>query len=589
MPLRLRKPPSIPRTRVRLAAPAAAAGRNPIHRQFSRPAAHPAHQHRHRPKGYILPTAAAAPTSSTPPISSTHSNPHPHQPTIYALSTPPGKSAIAVIRISGPSALTIYRSLTSPTTTSPTAAPTPRHALLRTLHHPQTREVLDPGALCLFFPGPRSHTGEDVLELHVHGGVAIIRAVLAAVPVAAQGAGGVGGAAGGTRYAEPGEFTRRAFYNDRLSLPEIEALGETLDATTEEQRRRAVRGAAGGLADRYERWRRQLVLARGELEALIDFAEDQHFEESNRELVAGVELRVRQLRERLRVHVGNAVRGELLKNGISLSLVGAPNVGKSSLLNTVVGREAVIVSPEAGTTRDVVDLAVDVGGFMVVLGDTAGLRVDDVGVGMVEEEGIKRARARAMSADVVVAVVDIVVNDDHSVGLRVSPELEKLVNEAEEAGKEVVAVVNKTDLHPAAADALPMDVVRQVNDAFPNIRDDRIFGVSCRKRTEHGIQRLLNGLTGIFQHMTSPLSPTAGASAAEMYESIGATERQRVLVEACISFLDDFLEMVEDGEDVDVVVAAEELRGAAECLGRITGRGEMAGDVEEVLGVVFEK
>jgi len=554
MHLRLRKPPAIPRPRARALVP------HLVQRQFSRPAALPPHR-RKGPRS--RPIAPATATQS-------------HQTTIYALSTPPGKSAIAVIRISGPSALAIYTSLTA----AAAAAPTPRHALLRSLHHPHTYEVLDPGALCLFFPGPRSHTGEDVVELHVHGGPAIIRAVLAAIPLAAVGT--------GTRYAEPGEFTRRAFYNERLSLPEVEALGETLDATTEEQRRRAVRGVKAGQAERYEDWRRQLVLARGELEALIDFAEDQHFEESNRALVAGVELRVRQLRERLKVHMSNAVRGELLKSGISLSLVGAPNVGKSSLLNTVVGREAVIVSPEAGTTRDVVDLAIDMGGFMVVLGDTAGLRVDDVGVGLVEEEGIRRARARTMAADVVVAVVDIVVNEDESVGLRISPELEKLINETEEAGKEVVAVVNKTDLHPSATatDELPMDIIRQVNDAFPNIKDERIFGVSCGKGTEQGIQRLLNGLTGIFKQMTSPLSPTAGVSAAEMYESIGTTERQRVLVEACISFLDDFLEMI---EDADVVVAAEELRGAAECLGRITGRGEMAGDVEEVLGVVFEK
>jgi len=552
MPFRLS---SIPRPRARARVLPA------VHRQFPRPSSHPAHQRRQKPP---LPSSVPAPTRS-------------HQPTIYALSTPPGKSAIAVIRISGPSALQIYTSLTGG------GAPTPRRALLRAIRHPQTHEVLDPGALCLFFAGPRSHTGEDVVELHVHGGPAVIRAVLAAIPLATSGD-------AVARYAEPGEFTRRAFYNERLSLPAVEALGETLDAATEEQRRRAVRGA--GLAERYEAWRRLLVLARGELEALIDFAEDQHFEESNRELVAGVELKVRRLRDRLRVHASNAVRGELLKDGISLSLVGAPNVGKSSLLNTIVGREAAIVSAEAGTTRDVVDLAVDVGGFMVVLGDTAGLRVDDVGVGMVEEEGIRRAKARALSADVVVAVVDA----DGSVGLRISCELEKLVNEVEEAGKVVVAVVNKTDLLPHHhyphhhSDSLPMDIVRQVNDAFPNIRDERVFGVSCRKGAERGIQRLLDGLTKIFRQMTSPLGPAdSGASAAEMCESIGATERQRVLVEACISFLDDFLGMVEGGEDVDVVVAAEELRGAAECLGRITGRGEMAGDVEEVLGVVFEK
>jgi tRNA modification GTPase len=429
-----------------------------------------------------------------------------------------------------------------------------------------------------------------VLELHLHGGPAIIRAVLSAIPLCGPN----------IRYAEPGEFTRRAFYNERLSLPEIEALGETLDANTEEQRRRAVRGNSARLAERYEEWRRLLIEARGELEALIDFSEDQHFEESNKELVSNVAMNVQKLREKLKMHVQNAARGELLKSGISLSLVGAPNAGKSSLLNRIVKREAVIVSEEAGTTRDVVDLAVDVGGFMVVLGDTAGLRVDDLSsgekVGRIEEEGIRRARQRAMSADVIVAVIDIVVNGDDRVGLRISPELVRLINEGEEAGKEVVIVVNKTDLHPSTARKLPMDIMRQLNDAFPNVKDERIFGVSSRSKTEHGIPKFLDGLTRIFHHMTSPLS-SAGGTTEEMYESIGATERQRLLVEACVVFLDNFMEMVgpESAElekaygDVDVVAAAEELRGAAECLGRITGRGEMAGDVEEVLGVVFEK
>ncbi|KAA8895674.1 putative mitochondrial GTPase [Sphaerosporella brunnea] len=529
--------------------------------------------------------------SHQPLPSPEHSSSSSPSTTIYALSTPPGKSAIAVVRASGPAALEIYTRLTTPLTSAiPSSPPKPRYAVLRPLHHPQTHELLDPGALCLYFPGPNSHTGEDVLELHLHGGPAIIRAVLSAIPLCGSH----------IRYAEPGEFTRRAFHNERLSLPEIEALGETLDATTEEQRKRAVRGNSARLAERYEEWRRLLVQARGELEALIDFAEDQHFEESNRELVADVVMNVQMLREKLWVHIENSARGELLKSGISLSLVGAPNAGKSSLLNRIVKREAVIVSDEAGTTRDVVDLAVDVGGFMVVLGDTAGLRVDDVSsgekVGRIEEEGIRRARERAMSADVVVAVVDIVVNSDDRVGLLISPELVKLINEAEEAGKEVVVVVNKTDLHPSTTHTLPMDIIRQLNDAFPNVKDDRIFGVSSLAKSEHGIKKFLDGLTGIFHHMTSPISSSTG-TVEEMYESIGATERQRLLVEACNVFLGNFLEIVgpegavseETGDDVDVVAAAEELRGAAECLGRITGRGEMAGDVEEVLGVVFEK
>ena len=485
---------------------------------------------------------------------------------------------------------------TPPLSSIPSSPPRPRYALLRPLYHPKTRELLDPGALCLYFAGPNSHTGEDILELQLHGGLAIVRAVLAAIPTSSRSR--------VIRYAEAGEFTRRAFYNDRLLLPEIEALGETLDACTEEQRRRAVRGSGAVLAKRYEEWRGQLVAARGELEALIDFSEDQHFEESNAQLVKGVALGVTALREALRMHASNAARGELLRAGVSLSLVGAPNAGKSSLLNRVVGREAAIVSDEAGTTRDVVDLAVDVGGFMVVLGDTAGLRVADGGalVGKIEEEGIRRARERAMDAHVVIAVLDVVGGDPPSI--RFSDELVQLINQVEEVDKQVVIAINKTDLLPPSSNgSLPMDLLRQINFAFPSVKESRIFGISCLPAAAgsergDGIQALLEGLTEVFKELTSP---DYGEGGIGMVESIGATERQRWLTEACIVFLDDFLEMVnqstggkvaegEDDEgDLDVVVAAEQLRGAAECLGRITGRGEMVGDVEEVLGVVFEK
>ncbi|KAI5820133.1 GTP-binding protein TrmE N-terminus-domain-containing protein [Pyronema omphalodes] len=539
-------------------------------------------------------SSAASSTASSAASSAASST------TIYALSTPPGKSAVAVVRISGPACLDIYHALTrrpisGDSRSTPPAPPKPRHALLRPLYHPTTSELLDPGALCLFFPSPHSHTGENILEFHLHGGPAIIRSILSCIPLISPT----------IRYAEPGEFTRRAFYNARLSLPEIEALGEALDASTEEQRRRAVRGASGGLADRYEGWRTNLVEARGELEALIDFAEDQAFEESNRELVRGVVGKVEGLARRLKRHRENAVRGELLKNGISLSLVGAPNAGKSSLLNRVVGREAVIVSDEAGTTRDVVDLAVDLGGFMVVLGDTAGLRVSDVGskVGRIEEEGIRRAQARALSGDVVVAVLDIETTDG-GYDLRISEQLKALVNEAEEKGKEIVVVLNKVDLLPPnGSSQLPMDLLRQVNTAFLAVKEDRIFGISCLaggREGKDGIQEFLNGLTNIFKSMTSPLSSGTETSL-ELYESIGATERQRLLVEECLEHLEQFLEMakvdtngeitedLEDADEVDVVVMAEELRAAADCLGRITGRGEGSGDVEEVLGVVFEK
>lgn len=439
--------------------------------------------------------------------------------------------------------------------------------------------MLDPGSIVLYFPGPRSVTGEDTLELHLHGGPAIVRAVLGAIPQACSRHRIV--------YAEPGEFTRRAFANERLTLPQIEALGDILSAATEQQRIQSVRSSTSALSQRYEGWRATLIAARGELEALIDFSEDQQFETSSSELLRNVVVAVERLRGVLKGHVANAMKGEMLRSGVSLALVGAPNAGKSSLLNRVVGREAVIVSGEAGTTRDVVDLSVDLGGFMVVLGDTAGLRVGDVaeGVGEIEKEGIKRAKKRVMEGDVVVVVLSVEETADGP-QIKISPEVCDVVREA--AGKEIIVVVNKMDLLPGAT--LPHDVLGTIATSIPGLPPGRVFGISCTAEAGAGIQEFLNGLIAIFKEMTSPISSSL-ASSDDWHESIGATERQRLLVEECVESLDSFLAhtSAELEEETDVVVAAEELRMAAEALAKITGRGEGAGDVEEVLGVVFEK
>jgi tRNA modification GTPase len=285
--------------------------------------------------------------------------------------------------------------------------PKPRHATLRKLYSPHLppspSTLLDSGALVLYFPAPNTVTGENVLELHVHGGPAIVRAVLGAIPECVKvPRADSSRARHSIRYAEPGEFTRRAFANNRMDLPQIESLGETLSATTEQQRKLSVRGTTSSLAVRYERWRMLLLAARGELEALIDFSEDQHFDESPALLCASVAEQVKSLRVQMEAHVANAVRGELLRSGISVALLGAPNAGKSSLLNRIVGRDAAIVSQEAGTTRDVVEVGVDLGGWLVKIGDMAGLRraglVGPEVVGAVEQEGIKRAKQRALES-----------------------------------------------------------------------------------------------------------------------------------------------------------------------------------------------
>lgn len=471
----------------------------------------------------------------------------------------------------------------------------------------------------LYFPAPNTVTGEDVLELHVHGGPAIVRAVLTAIPQCASSPSlGALGATHPIRYAEPGEFTRRAFANNRMNLPQIESLGETLSATTEQQRMLSVRGTTSSLAARYERWRMLLLQARGELEALIDFSEDQHFDESPAALCASVADQVRELTIQMEAHIANAVRGELLRSGISVALLGAPNAGKSSLLNRIVGRDAAIVSHEAGTTRDVVEVGIDLGGWLVKIGDMAGLRKAGVVgadvVGAIEQEGIKRAKQRALESNVLIVVQDATAEMD--------PEVTETAQECVEMGINVVVAINKTDQLPE-----PLQSTENWKEKLQSgldIPSDRIFFVSCREaavlpevqpRDPGNIQSFLQGLLQTFNDMTAALVPDSEPDPCIWQESLGATERQRVLLSECLSHLEAFLRAVHgrppaevnlDGaaptsgplglgfdqpdltDEVDIVVAAESLRLAADALARITGRGE-SGDVEEVLGVVFEK
>ncbi|KUM59064.1 hypothetical protein ACN42_g8081 [Penicillium freii] len=542
--------------------------------------------------------------------------------TIYALSTATGRAAIAVVRISGPACTSIYKSLCPNL-----PLPKPRYASLRTLYDPTkpptTNAILDAGALVLYFPSPRTATGEEILELHIHGGPAITKAVLSAIAQTNTPEQTV-------RYAEPGEFTRRAFMNDRLSLPQIEALGDTLSADTEQQRRLAVRGSSDALLNRYERWRQGLLYARGELEALIDFSEDQHFDESTEELVSSVAGQVRALSVQIGFHIANASRGELLRNGIRVALLGAPNAGKSSLLNRVVGKEAAIVSTEQGTTRDIVDVGVDLGGWYCKLGDMAGIRAESgsgdgerVVIGAVEKEGIRRARERALESDVVIVVVSL---EDTATGVRlfVEPEVLDAVNDCVEAGKCLVVAINKCDkLHPAlesGESGVPQSLSDTIHDIFPSVPVGRVFAISCEEAkrgassldttTDPGnLQVFLRGLITTFEQIASPLGVDGdgGYDLSYWEDSLGVTHRQSSNLQRCLDHLDDFLSQASSAEcpdsprekelgsldsyaesEVDIVTAAEHLRFAADMLAKITGKGE-SGDVEDVLGVVFEK
>jgi tRNA U34 5-carboxymethylaminomethyl modifying GTPase MnmE/TrmE len=496
-----------------------------------------------------------------------------------------------------------------------------------------------------------------VLEFHVHGGPAVVKAVMTAIDRC-------NGPQCVISYAQPGEFTRRAFMNNRLDLPQIEALGDTLTAETDQQRRLAMRGTSDGLAQRYESWRKQLVSARGELEALIDFSEDQHFDESPQEFLASVATQVRALTTQLTLHIQNASKGELLRNGIKVALLGAPNAGKSSLLNQIVGKEAAIVSSEEGTTRDVVDVGVDLGGWFCRLGDMAGLRTASrhlaLGVeprspeiGVVEQEGIRRAKVRAMESDVVIVILAVELASDgtDAVRLHLEPEVVDAVDRCRSLGKHIVTVVNKCDLLPPDEEErdarIPEHMVRQIRAALPGVEEEQqMYMISCKdaeaaeaggrmsSRDPGNIQRFLNGLIANFEQMAAPNALQEDGENDRSYwqDSLGVTHRQRSNLEECLLCLNRFLAQTQDPivvqdnqdaqkeklksqttpsssmsmnhtlqdadqtkkkdkaivQDPDLVVVAEHLRSAADSLAKITGKGE-TGDVEEVLGVVFEK
>ena len=484
--------------------------------------------------------------------------------------------------------------------------PKARHASIRTLAHPsEPQTILDASALVLSFPAPRTVTGEDVLELHVHGGTAIVSSILAAIATLSTKF--------SLRYAEPGEFTRRAFYNDRLDLTQVEALGSSLDAVTEEQRRVSVQGSRNGLGNTYENWRQMLLYARGELEALIDFSEDQHFDESSSDLAQSVALQIQELIEKIELHKVNAMRGELLRNGIRVSLLGSPNAGKSSILNRIVGRNAAIVSQEAGTTRDVVEVGIDLGGFLCRLGDTAGLRkaLGDIDpltttekpVGEIEQEGIRRARVQAEQSDVIIVVLPLVTSPpDAHASLNLDPEVVSTANGLAEQGKRLVIAINKVDLlhsaPTAGTDALSTsagtltkvtredELAATVRRAIPSTLQKPIYFVSCTSAqandVTHGRRdgtvtsspppsrpstsdlgnfgRFVSGLIDTFRELTVALHPPeeeegtrtsnneadkALARGTSIWEdSLGATARQAHLLDTCHVELTRFLNLV---------------------------------------------
>src|SRR3954469_9310526 len=305
---------------------------------------------------------------------------HPRDQTILALSSGRPPSAIAIVRVSGPAAGTTLTALAG-------KKPAPRTATRALLRDVGQRPIDD--AVVLWFPGPASATGEDVAEFHVHGG----RAVLVSLFAALSGFENV-------RPAEPGEFTRRGFENGKLDLTEAEGLDDLIHADTDRQRRQALRQLKGVLGDRARNWRAEIIEASALIEAGIDFSDEADVPAN---LIAPALAKIKALLAEIQEVLAAQGQSERLRDGLVVAIAGPPNVGKSTLMNQLARREVAIVSPHAGTTRDVIEVQLDLDGYPVTVIDTAGIRETD---DPVEQEGVRRARTRAAEADLVLWLVD---------------------------------------------------------------------------------------------------------------------------------------------------------------------------------------
>ena len=438
--------------------------------------------------------------------------------TIFALSSAPGRAGVAVVRASGPEAANVLRSLAG-------GLPEPRRARLARLREPLEGAELDRG-LVLWFPGPASVTGEDLAELHLHGGPAVVAGVIEAL-----------GALPGLRPAEAGEFTRRAFDNGKLDLSEVEGLADLISAETAAQRRQALRQMDGALSGQAEAWRARLLRAMAYLEAGIDFAE----EELPQDLEARVRPEIATLREEIAAALEDGGRGELLRAGLSVAILGPPNAGKSSLLNALARREVAIVAEEAGTTRDVIEVHLDLGGYPVTLADTAGLRdiAESAGQAGVEAEGIRRARARAEAADLRLAVLDIRELGTAFLASFPGPERDRIV------------VLNKADLGGGPESN--------------RLEAEAVCVVSAK--TGEGLEALIARLSEEAARRMSGGSTEPAITRARHRAAL--SEAAQALARA--------------GEVKETELMAEDLRLAARALGRIAGRV----DVEDLLEVIF--
>jgi tRNA modification GTPase len=398
--------------------------------------------------------------------------------------------------------------------------PAPRAATRALLRDTEGQAIDD--AVVLYFPAPASATGEDVAEFHVHGGRAVLASLFAALSQIES-----------LRAAEPGEFTRRAFEHGKLDLTEAEGLDDLIRADTDRQRRQALRQLKGLLGDKARDWRAQIIEARALIEAGIDFSDEG---DVSSELIAPALARIKSLLGEIQAVLAAEGRSERLREGLVVAIAGPPNVGKSTLMNQLARREVAIVSPHAGTTRDIIEVQLDLDGYPVTVIDTAGIRETD---DPVEQEGVRRARARAAEADLVLWLTD-------SEGTRIP----------DQGGMSIWRVRNKIDL------AEPRG--RAVDSA----EDRRTFAISASRG---------DGLGELMSRLVEYAHDYFGSAEGGLIARV----RQRELLEETTRALQRSIAVIGEGEEL----AAEDLRSAAYSLGRLLGQV----DVEDILDVIFRE
>ena len=436
--------------------------------------------------------------------------------TIYALSTVLGKSGVAVIRISGSKAFDVVRLMTSLKTDEIKL----RYAYFVKLKDIAGQQILDK-CLLLYFKAPKSFTGEDIIELHTHGSRAVISAVLnnlSRIP--------------DFRMAEPGEFSKRAFYNQKMDLTEAEGLADLIDAETEAQQKYALRQMEGNLKNLYEDWREKLVNIMAHLEAYIDFPD----EEIPENIVSEMNNTVFKLKNEIKEHLSSDNIGERLREGFRVVIVGRPNAGKSSLLNAIAKRDVVIVSDIAGTTRDAIDVHLDLNGYPVIITDTAGIRETEEAI---ERQGVEIAYRKIEDADLLLCLYD--ASQDT---VQVFEKIEKTFK------NKMIYIANKSD--------------NLTKEQCSEIKKQGITLISVKQ--QQGIDIVLNKISAVINDKFTSNSNLLITRA-----------RYREALNEALRSLDLF------NLNKEIELSAEDIRLAAREIGKITGRIE----VDEILDKIF--